>query len=137
MTPQEKLRGFIFLLNVRIRGKLFYWCIFLEADVVEFFAFGLKAIFLRSMLMKRTALLFSLLFSLLLAACGAAEPILETETAVSPPTTDDQPAVQPADITADFAPAANVAEAAQIRDLDQTKGAEDPVVTIIEYGDFQ
>jgi hypothetical protein len=36
-----------------------------------------------------------------------------------------------------FTPATNVAEAAQLRPDDHTHGAADPVVTIIEYGDFQ
>lgn len=90
--------------------------------------------------MKRIAVFFSLLFLLVLAACGAAEP----ETAVSPPTNDDQPTAQPsatnsatADTAANFTPAASVAEAAKIRAVDQTHGASVPLVTIIEYGDFQ
>lgn len=31
----------------------------------------------------------------------------------------------------------NPAEAGEVRDRDWTKGAEDPLITIIEYGDFQ
>jgi hypothetical protein len=37
----------------------------------------------------------------------------------------------------DFSPAGTVAEAAVIREQDWRKGAADPAVVIIEYGDFQ
>ena len=37
----------------------------------------------------------------------------------------------------DFSPAGTVAEAAVIREQDWRKGAVDPAVVIIEYGDFQ
>ena len=36
-----------------------------------------------------------------------------------------------------FSPAATVAEAAVVREHDQVRGAASPLVTIIEYGDFQ
>jgi hypothetical protein len=83
------------------------------------------------------------LFLLFLAACTTPEP----NTAVAPqdeaapqddaaePQADvnEETAVSPPSLT----PAANVAEAAVLRDDDHTHGAVDPVVTIIEYGDFQ
>ncbi len=37
----------------------------------------------------------------------------------------------------DFSPAGTVAEAAVVREQDWRKGAADPAVLIIEYGDFQ
>ena len=37
----------------------------------------------------------------------------------------------------DFEPAANIEEAAELRAAYYTKGAEEPIVAIIEYGDFQ
>jgi hypothetical protein len=90
--------------------------------------------------MKRTAVFFSFLFLLVLAACGGAEP----ETAVSPPADSDDTLSKPVESTGatavtiqEFTPATNVTEAAEIREVDRTHGAEDPVVTIIEYGDFQ
>lgn len=38
---------------------------------------------------------------------------------------------------ADFEPATTVEEAAVVREQDWRKGAADPLVVIIEYGDFQ
>ena len=75
-----------------------------------------------------------LLFLLFLAACGGTEP----DTAVSP-TGEDSPiqANTGGDTAVTFAPAVTVDEAAQLREFDQTHGAAEPVVTIIEYGDFQ
>jgi hypothetical protein len=55
------------------------------------------------------------------------EPVLEEETAA----TDSQ------SFASDFSPSTTVTEAAEIRSQDWTKGAEDPRITIIEYGDFQ
>ena len=34
-------------------------------------------------------------------------------------------------------PATSLPQAAELRDLDHTKGAEEPIIAIIEYGDFQ
>ncbi len=113
--------------------------------------------------MKRYRFLIAFLL-LLLAACGAAE-IEPTESVaeltpvateavvnedVPTPTATDQvepetesetteevsePTAVPA-LEVAF-PATNFAEAALIRDSDYFKGAEEPVVEIIEYGDFQ
>jgi hypothetical protein len=64
---------------------------------------------------------------LFLAACGVDEP------APSATNGGGDTAVSPISFTA----AQSVAEAASLRDHDHTHGAADPVVTIIEYGDFQ
>ena len=114
--------------------------------------------------MKRYGFLMAFLL-LILAACGPAETeTTESEsglTAVATevveeegnptPTVTDQPAAESEDETSDDAapeptvetdvavafPATNFAEAALIRDTDYFKGAEEPLVEIIEYGDFQ
>ena len=36
-----------------------------------------------------------------------------------------------------YEPASTIPDAAVLRDTDHTKGAEEPVIAIIEYGDFQ
>ena len=87
--------------------------------------------------MRRLILLFFGVW--LLAACGAAAPSATPgatavgETAVSP-TSDTTTA-------ADTAPAdafgGTLEEASIVRERDWVKGATVPVVTIIEYGDFQ
>ncbi len=108
---------------------------------------------------------FLIAFSLLLlAACGpaeiepsesevdvapaAAEAVVEegipTPAATKPVETEsesesndgDSEPTAAADIEVSF-PATNFEEAALIRDTDYYKGAEEPVVEIIEYGDFQ
>jgi hypothetical protein len=43
----------------------------------------------------------------------------------------------PAANLGDFSPASTVEEAAVVRQQDWLKGATDPIVVIIEYGDFQ
>lgn len=96
--------------------------------------------------------LFLLLLMGLFVACGPGGTA-EGETAVSNDT--DGAADTASEATAEvIAPAATptrgptidvvhypvagtVAEAAQIRDTDWSKGAEEPLVSIIEYGDFQ
>jgi hypothetical protein len=84
--------------------------------------------------MKRITTLFALLFLLFLASCGAAEP----DTAVtSPNDSADSGNGETAVSIPSFTPAQNVADAAQLRPEDYTHGAAEPVVTIIEYGDFQ
>lgn len=82
--------------------------------------------------MKRFIWMFiSVLF---LAACGAATPASEPgEAAVSPttaPATAEQ--VAPAD-----SQTVSLEQASMVRESDWVKGATVPVVTIIEYGDFQ
>jgi hypothetical protein len=87
-----------------------------------------------------------------LLACGSAttevqptEIDLEEDTAVpntevtaeTNDNTESQPLVLLPDAVEDFSPAKSVAEAAVIREQDWSKGAVDPVVVIIEYGDFQ
>lgn len=95
--------------------------------------------------MKRIILLLVAL--VLLAACGSTS----TETAVEPakPATavpEEEAAaetesetvsgsVEVADIP-NF-PATSVQEASLVRDRDWAQGTDDPVVAIIEYGDFQ
>jgi hypothetical protein len=103
--------------------------------------------------MKKFVLLFAI--ALLLVACGSTS----TETAVSVPeeperpvtdSTEDEPAVESetetesepgSETTEEVAisgfPATTVAEASIVRDRDWVKGTDDPLVAIIEYGDFQ
>ena len=89
----------------------------------------------------------------LLFACGpsttslpSADAVTEADTAVTntnetAETTDDAPASENAAVGAtnleNFSPAGTVTEAAVIREQDWHKGAVDPAVVIIEYGDFQ
>lgn len=93
-----------------------------------------------------------LLLLITLLACGSAttgspsaEKDAEEETAVSSTeetaeNNDDAPS-QPLVLLPknfdDFSPARTVEEAAVVREQDWYKGAADPVVVIIEYGDFQ
>ena len=106
--------------------------------------------------MKKILLLLLLLFAV---ACGGPEaPVTEatdteeSETAVSIPivateaVTVAEPTTEIAElplspasaaVPTDFTPASTPAEAGEVRDFDHIKGATDPVVTIIEYGDYQ
>ncbi len=104
--------------------------------------------------MKRLWFLVAALF--LLAACGgSAEETtsVSAEVAATQPAATEAPqedvdedsaetadaAMPPADVdlTAAIQPEADPAVAGVIRDRDWTKGTDDPLVTIIEYGDFQ
>jgi hypothetical protein len=89
-----------------------------------------------------------LLLMMLLVACGTSEVPEPTEpanaengapTAVSESSTGEKSSSgAPPAVTGDAITAAETAaEASVLRDRDWTKGAEDPLVTIIEYGDFQ
>lgn len=86
--------------------------------------------------MKR---LFWLLMSVLfLAACGASESAISPATAVSPtdaPASTNVPAPTVASSDASLANPLDVASI--IRESDWVRGAAEPIVTIIEYGDFQ
>lgn len=88
---------------------------------------------------------------LLLAACGSAQPPAGEQSGQSADNfategnpTAESPAESPAETpapaigqgTAVF-PATTPAEAAIVRPQDWTLGAANPIVTIIEYGDFQ
>ena len=105
--------------------------------------------------MKRILLIILLL---LLVGCGAAEQPVNDAAAVAndetmaatavPVVTDEEmeveaaPTEAPAEATvadgaAVPAPATNPTEAAVIRDRDWVLGAEEPLISIIEYGDFQ
>ena len=84
--------------------------------------------------MKRISTMLAFLFLLLLAACGAVE---SEETATSPQDSVNSENGETAVAVTSFTPAQNVAEAAQLRADDHTEGAVEPIVTIIEYGDFQ
>ncbi len=87
--------------------------------------------------------LFLLPLLLFLVACGAqetAETVNEPTDERAEPTTMSEAAdeSQPAAVSADpVTIGKTAAEAGVIRDRDWTKGAEDPLITIIEYGDFQ
>jgi hypothetical protein len=69
------------------------------------------------------------------------QEIIETEEIEEAETIDtSNEAAQSAPAAAnldDFSPASTVAEAAVVRQQDWRKGAVDPIVVIIEYGDFQ
>lgn len=73
---------------------------------------------------------------LMLAACAAAAPVAPTAPA-------EESGVESAEDTAVSASellpstATTPAQAAVIRDTDWVKGADEPAVSIIEYGDFQ
>ena len=108
--------------------------------------------------MKKILLLLVLLLAV---ACGGPEaPVTEatdneeSETAVSTPTTATEEVATAETIATaetvaptnadtssssrdDFTPASTPADAGIVRDFDQVKGATDPTVTIIEYGDYQ
>ncbi|MEJ2750867.1 MAG: hypothetical protein P8183_23615 [Anaerolineae bacterium] len=86
--------------------------------------------------MKRIVPFFVFFVLTFLAACSG--PGLDT--AVTPAITAQPQTVATANAAVSntsFTPATNVAEAAVLRADDHTHGATDPVVTIIEYGDFQ
>ncbi len=101
--------------------------------------------------MKNFLILFLLVF---LVACGSAEPphngpaleqaqntAAEATMAVEDGVGEPETAVANPDISitndAAITPATTPAEAAQVRPQDWAIGANDPLVTIIEYGDFQ
>jgi hypothetical protein len=83
-------------------------------------------------------IILSLLGLLLLVACGPSSATTDPTTSEAPTAVPPQaptlPAAQPAE--AGF-PATTPEEAGVVRQRDWTKGAAEPVVTIIEYGDFQ
>ncbi len=93
--------------------------------------------------------LFLLLMVGLLTACGQSVGVREpgvdnaqdTAVATTVPTPPEDGAnnadLEPTNDTIQYPVAGSIAEAAQLRDSDQTKGAVDPLVTIIEYSDFQ
>ena len=105
--------------------------------------------------MKKFVLLFAI--GLLLVACGSTS----TETAVSVPEEQTKPVADStegelaaeseteteaesessSEATDEIAmsgfPATTVEEASIVRDRDWVKGTDDPLVAIIEYGDFQ
>lgn len=104
--------------------------------------------------MKRTLWLLPLL--LLLLACGPTTSTLPSpvataggDTAVSPPTNSEETGQESATESAtdseaplatglaDFVPVNTVEQAALVRQQDWRKGAAEPAVVIIEYGDFQ
>ena len=60
-----------------------------------------------------------------------------TEPTAEPAADSEETAVSDDGSPAAFSPATTVAEAAVVREQDQVLGAADPLVTIIEYGDFQ
>ena len=106
--------------------------------------------------MKKILLLLVLLVAV---ACGGPEaPVTEpadteSETAVSTITAETITTESASDNTdtasssaderpsapapAEFTPAGSPAEANEVRAFDHIKGATDPAVTIIEYGDYQ
>lgn len=93
--------------------------------------------------------LFLLLMIGLLAACGQSvgerEPAVDNapDTAVAttesaaPTEAGNAANPEPTNDIVQHPVAGSIAEATQLRDSDQTKGAADPLVTIIEYSDFQ
>ena len=91
--------------------------------------------------MRRIFLL--ILLFLLLAGCAAPEaagPTAEPERDAPEPTAVSEDSVENSEPVAaldPISPAQTAAEAGVIRDRDWTQGADDPLITIIEYGDFQ
>lgn len=84
-------------------------------------------------------LLMSFLF---LAACGASESAVSSSassaTAVSPTDAPAPTNVPAPTVASNDASLANpLATASIIRESDWVRGAAEPIVTIIEYGDFQ
>jgi len=98
--------------------------------------------------MKKILLMLVLLLAV---ACGGPEaPASETTDSsesevpttvaedAAPEDTSADVAQQPSSPDSDdFTPASTPAEAGEVRDFDHAKGATDPAVTIIEYGDYQ
>lgn len=87
--------------------------------------------------MKKIGLLISLLLLMVLAACGGAAveqlPISDaTDDPEAPAAVGDNAGATSED-TADV----TESDPRQVRDRDWTKGATDPLITVIEYGDFQ
>ena len=81
-----------------------------------------------------------LLIIMLLAACG--QSVGNRDTAVTSEPSNSEPDAGSANIepTAEiiqYPVAGSIAEAAQVRDSDWAQGAAEPLVSIIEYGDFQ
>lgn len=87
-------------------------------------------------------------FLFLLAACAAgggaptesqqsAESYSSNSTGDSPSETVPAQSVPVQELNNDITIGTNPAEAGVVRERDWTEGAEDPLVTIIEYGDFQ
>jgi hypothetical protein len=77
---------------------------------------------------------------MLLAACG--QSVGRGETAVTsepsaPEPETSSPTIEPTAEIVHYPVAGTIAEAAQVRDSDWAKGAAEPLVSIIEYGDFQ
>jgi hypothetical protein len=95
--------------------------------------------------MRKFVLLFFMF--ILLTACStpeaiepvdepADEPVVGNPDVPADSETESNSEVEPVSGAA-ITPAATAAEAGVVRERDWTKGAEDPMITIIEYGDFQ
>ncbi len=92
--------------------------------------------------MKKIGLLLSLTLLLVLAACGgtsgeqlpASGATNEVEVPAEAVDNAGDGAVDP--VTDDVASVPD-SDPRQVRDRDWTKGTADPLITIIEYGDFQ
>jgi hypothetical protein len=90
--------------------------------------------------MKKVYVIVWLVGLSLLAACG---PATARESGRTPEAADalaneSAAATAPAATAGEEGPQAEVlAAASQVRQSDWTEGAEEPAVTIIEYGDFQ
>lgn len=59
------------------------------------------------------------------------------EPTTAPVLTADATTIAQDEYLATYSPATNVTEAAVVREQDWVRGASDPLVTVIEYGDFQ
>ena len=96
-------------------------------------------------LMKRITTLLLLAVGTLAACNSTAAPEVVVPVIASvevPPASPAAPktaatAVLAADSASSFTPAATIDEAAVTRPQDHVIGAEEPIVAIIEYGDFQ
>ena len=86
--------------------------------------------------MKRMFLLLIGGLLLLLAACGQAGTTTESAPAAEAVPQPAETESESSEIT-QFTVSSTISEAAIVRDSDWVKGADEPLVTIIEYGDFQ
>lgn len=70
-------------------------------------------------------------------ATAVPEPTTTSEPTAEPTTSGEETSTAPDAFSAGYSPATTVDEAAVVREQDWVRGAAEPMVTIIEYGDFQ
>jgi hypothetical protein len=89
--------------------------------------------------MRRVLFWPLLLLALVLAACGGTAAPAQEQEAESQPVSNEPASEASASepVKADVITGSTPETASVVRPQDHTVGASDPVVTIIEYGDFQ